>query len=169
MIQASVREAEALQADLGTSPEERRERLRLRNGAQRKPEMAQSYPGRPVAGIIGGHRRARRQPATHAKPTDVQHDHRQHTEPPKPFPTAEPAPRKPDEMTAYDHVYKHGNSQYLAIHFGNPDTTLAEYDRWIIASPQDNRSRGRRPDLLIACNVSPEDYRASNGRSISDP
>ena len=83
MIQASVREAEALHADLGTSPEERRERRRLRNGAQRKPEMAQSYPGRPVAGIIGGHRKARRQPATHAKPTDVQHDHRQHTEPPK--------------------------------------------------------------------------------------
>ena len=85
------------------------------------------------------------------------------------FRLPDPPPRKPDEITAYDHVYKHGNNQYLAIHFGNPDTTLVEYDRWIIASPQDNRSRGRRPDLLVACNVSPEDYRASNGHIISDP
>ena len=84
------------------------------------------------------------------------------------FRLPDPPPREPDEMTAYDHVYKHGNNQYLAIHFGNPDTTLVEYDRWIIASPQDNRSRGRRPDLLIAFNVSPEDYRASNGYIISE-
>ena len=84
------------------------------------------------------------------------------------FRLPDPPPREPDEMTAYDHVYKHGNHHYMAIHFGNPDTTLVEYDRWVIASPQDNRSRGRRPDLLIAFNVSPEDYRASNGYIISE-
>ena len=27
------------------------------------------------------------------------------------------------ELTAYDHVCKEGNNQYLAIHFGNPNTT----------------------------------------------
>ena len=38
-------------------------------------------------------------------------------------------------MTAYDHVYKYASHRYLALHFGNSDTTLVEYDRWVIASP----------------------------------
>ena len=84
------------------------------------------------------------------------------------FRLPDPPPREPDEMTAYDHVYKHGSNRYLALHFGNPETTLVEYDRWIVATPQDNRSRARRPDLLIAFKVSPEDYRASNGYVISE-
>ena len=90
---------------------------------------------------------------------------------PKPQPRfrlPDPPPREPDEMTAYDHIYKHANHHHLAIHFGNPETTLVEYDRWIVASPEDNRSRGRRPDMMIAFNVSPEDYEASNGYIVSE-
>ena len=84
------------------------------------------------------------------------------------FRLPDPPPREPDEMTAYDHVYKYASHRYLALHFGNPDTTLVEYDRWVIASPEDNRARARRPDLLIAFNVSPGDYAASNGYIISE-
>ena len=84
------------------------------------------------------------------------------------FRLPDPPRRAPDEMTAYDHVYKYASHRALAIHFGKPQTTLVEYDRWIIASPQDNRARARRPDLLIAFNVSPEDYGASNGYVISE-
>ncbi len=84
------------------------------------------------------------------------------------FRLPDPPPREPDEMTAYDHVYKHASHTALALHFGNPETTLVEYDRWIIASPQDNRARARRPDLLIAFSVSPADYKASNGYIISE-
>ena len=80
----------------------------------------------------------------------------------------DPPQRELDEMTAYDHVYKYASHRYLALHLGNPDTTLVEYDRWIVATPEDNRSRARRPDLLIAFNVSPEDYAASNGYIISE-
>ena len=80
----------------------------------------------------------------------------------------DPAQRELDEMTAYDHVYKYASHRYLALHFGNPDTTLVEYDRWIVATPEDNRSRARRPDLLIAFNVSAADYAASNGYIISE-
>ena len=80
----------------------------------------------------------------------------------------DPPRRNPDETTAYDHLYKHGNNRYLALHFGNPDTTLVEYDRWIVATHQHNPARDRRPDLLIAFDVSPEDYRASNGYIISE-
>ena len=49
-----------------------------------------------------------------------------------------------------------------------PKHHLVEYERWIIASPQDNRSLAKVPDLLIAFNISPEDYRASNGYVISE-
>ena len=80
----------------------------------------------------------------------------------------DPAQRELDEMTAYDHVYKYASHRYLALHFGNPDTTLVEYDRWIVATPEDSRSRARRPDLLIAFNVSAADYAASNGYIISE-
>ncbi len=84
------------------------------------------------------------------------------------FRLPDPPPRELDEVTAYDHVYKYGSHRYLAIHFGNPETTLVEYDRWIVESPNSNKARARRPDLLIAFNVSPEDYRASNGYIISE-
>ena len=84
------------------------------------------------------------------------------------FRLPDPPPREPDEMTDYDHVYKHARHTSLALHFGNPETTLVEYDRWIVASPQENRSQARRPDLLIAFGVSAEDYAASNGYVISE-
>ena len=63
------------------------------------------------------------------------------------FRLPDPPPREPDEMTAFDHVYKHGNNRYLAIHLDNQDTTLVVADRWIIAHPDADRSRARRPDL----------------------
>ena len=81
---------------------------------------------------------------------------------------SDPPPREPDEVTAFDHIYKPGSHQRLARHFGNPETTLVEYDRWIVASPQDNRAEGRRPDLLVAFNVSPGLYAEHNGYLISE-
>ena len=84
------------------------------------------------------------------------------------FKLPDPPPREPDEVTAFDHIYRHGNNHHLAMHFGNAETTLVEYDRWIVASPEDNRARARRPDLLIAFNASPDDYAASNGYIISE-
>ena len=51
---------------------------------------------------------------------------------------------------------------------GNLDTTLVVADKWIVARPEFNRVRARRPDLLIAFDVSPEDYRASNGYIVSE-
>ena len=38
-------------------------------------------------------------------------------------------------MTSYDHLHKHGTPRYLAVHFGNPETTLVEADRWIVPRP----------------------------------
>ena len=79
------------------------------------------------------------------------------------FRLPEPPPREPDEVTAFDHIYEIGDLGNLALHFGNSETTLVTADRYIVASPEQDKSRARRPDLLIAFNVSPEDYRQSNG------
>ena len=84
------------------------------------------------------------------------------------FRLPEPPERDPDEVTAFDHIYEHGNNRYLALHLGNPETTIVVADKWIVASPEYNRSRARRPDLLVAFDVSPEDYHASNGYIVSE-
>ena len=84
------------------------------------------------------------------------------------FRLPEPPEREPDEVTAFDHIYEHGANRYLALHFGKLDTTLVVADKWIVASEEFNKARARRPDLLIAFDVSPEDYRASNGYIVSE-
>ena len=84
------------------------------------------------------------------------------------FRLPEPPEREPDEVTAFDHIYEHGKNRYLALHLGSPETTIVVADKWIVASPEYNRSRARRPDLLVAFDVSPEDYRASNGYIVSE-
>ena len=84
------------------------------------------------------------------------------------FRLPEPPEREPDEVTAFDHIYERGNNHHLFMHFGKPDTTLVVADKWIVASEEFNKARARRPDLLIAFDVSPEDYRASNGYIVSE-
>ena len=84
------------------------------------------------------------------------------------FRLPDPPPRELDEVTAFEQVYDDGYLRYLALHFGNLDSTLVTADRWIVASPNSNRARARRPDLIIAFNVRPADYRASNGYIVSE-
>lgn len=84
------------------------------------------------------------------------------------FRLPDPPEREPDEVTAFDQIYDHGINRYLALHFGNHDTTLVTADRWMVASEEFNKARARRPDLLIAFGVSPEEYRASNGYIVSE-
>ena len=84
------------------------------------------------------------------------------------FRLPEPPKRELDEMTSYDHLHKPGNAYLLIEHFGNPETTLVEADRWIVPSPEFNKARARRPDLLIAFDVSAADYQASNGYIVSE-
>ena len=90
--------------------------------------------------------------------------------PPTPgrFRLPDPPRREPDEMTQYDHLFKTGNSRYLAIHLGRPDTTLVEADRWIVPDASFNKSRARRPDLLVAFGVDPDAYELSNGYVVDE-
>ena len=84
------------------------------------------------------------------------------------FRLPEPPRREPDEMTSYDKLHKTGNSYHLALHLGNPGTTLVEAERWIVPDQSFNRARARRPDLLIAFDVDPQAYEASNGYIVSE-
>ena len=90
------------------------------------------------------------------------------TKSPSRFRLPDPPQREPDEMTQFDQLTKTGNARYLAIHLGNPGTTLVEADRWIIAQPGDDRTRARRPDLLVAFDVDPAAYEATNGYVVSE-
>ena len=76
--------------------------------------------------------------------------------------------REPDEVSQYDHLFKHGNSHHLAVHLGNPETTLVEADRWIVPDHSFDKRRARYPDLLVAFGVNPAAYGASNGYVISE-
>ena len=76
--------------------------------------------------------------------------------------------REPDEVTQFDQLFKTGRSYFLAVHLGNPETTLVEADRWIIAEPGTFRDLARYPDLLVAFDVDPELYEASNGYIVSE-
>ena len=80
----------------------------------------------------------------------------------------DPPEREPDEVTSFDHLHQHGNAHYLALHFGQPETTLVAADRWIAPHPNYGTARLRRPDLLIAFDVDPELYRANNGYIVSE-
>ena len=84
------------------------------------------------------------------------------------FRLPDPPRREPDEMTQYDHLFKTGNSRYLALHLGHPESTLVEADRWIVPDQSFNKSRAWRPDLFVAFDVDPAAYRASNGYVISE-
>ena len=76
--------------------------------------------------------------------------------------------REPDEVSQFDHLFKTGRSHALAVHLGNPETTLVEADRWIIVEPGTFRDLARYPDLLVAFDVDPSAYEASNGYIISE-
>ena len=77
--------------------------------------------------------------------------------------------REPDEkMTNFDHLHRLGNAYHLALHFGSLGTTLVAADRWIVAEPGSYRTLARYPDLLIAFDVDPAAYEASNGYVISE-
>lgn len=76
--------------------------------------------------------------------------------------------REPDEVTQFDRLFKNGKAHYLALHLGNPETTLVEADRWIVPDASFNKRRARYPDLLVAFDASPQDYKDSNGYIVSE-
>ena len=76
--------------------------------------------------------------------------------------------RDPDEVTQQKQLTITGHAHHILQHLGNFDTTLVTADRWIIVEPGTFRELARYPDLLVAFDVDPELYEASNGYIISE-
>ena len=88
--------------------------------------------------------------------------------PAEPFRLPDPPEEPEDKMTSFDHLAANGNAHHLAMHFGNPETTLVTGDRYLVVSPTRSLAGSRYPDLLVAFGVYPALYEASNGYIIAE-
>ncbi len=84
------------------------------------------------------------------------------------FRLPDPPARHPDDLTSFDHLAVTGTAHYLAVHLGNPDTTLVAGDRYVVVRPTRNMAGSHYPDMLVAFDVDPALYRASNGYVIDE-
>ena len=87
------------------------------------------------------------------------------------FQLPDPPERQPDEkMTSSKHLHMPGNSHHLVQHLGNPESTLVAAELYITMRPEQlpSGSLRRYPDLLIAFDVDPAAYYASNGYIIAE-
>ena len=87
---------------------------------------------------------------------------------PQPFVFPDPPEDHDDKMTNYDQMAETGNARYLAVHLGNPETTLVVGERYLALAPTRDMTRLTYPDLLVAFGVHPEDYRQHNAYVISE-
>ena len=87
----------------------------------------------------------------------------------KTFRFPDPPEREPDDMTSFDHLAATGSVHHLMQHLGNPETTLVAGEHYLSEIPHPRSMSGvRYPDLLIAFNVNPAAYRASNAYIIEE-
>ena len=76
--------------------------------------------------------------------------------------------RTPDDMTSYRSLHHIGISASLAQYLDHPDTTIVGAELYIVPGPAYVAGESRYPDLLVAFDVDPEAYDASNGYIISE-
>ena len=74
----------------------------------------------------------------------------------------------PEEMTAYHHVNFPGYPGFLALHFGNPETTVILSEIAAGLFVREDRDGIRYPDLLISFNANPEAIIPRNGYLIPE-
>ena len=77
--------------------------------------------------------------------------------------------RHPDDMTSVEHLHEPGQMHHLSQYLGNPETTLVTGERYVRAgSCFPSPVKSRYPDLLVAFDVNPAAYKASNGYIVSE-
>lgn len=80
----------------------------------------------------------------------------------------DPPEREPDDMTSFDHLAATGSVYLLTKHLGNPETTLVAGEHYLAPHPTTDLTGLHYPDLLIAFDVDPARYSASNAYVISE-
>ena len=84
------------------------------------------------------------------------------------FRLPDPPEKHPNDMTSFKHLAVNGNAYHLAVHLGNPDTTLVTGERYMALRPSRYNAGSHRPDLLVAFDVDPALYEANNGYIIDE-
>lgn len=77
-------------------------------------------------------------------------------------------PRHPDEETNFRHLAKTGSTHYLAVHFGDPDTTVIDGKLYVSPDIVSNIKGLRAPDMLIAFGTDPEACARCNAYVIAE-
>ena len=80
----------------------------------------------------------------------------------------DPPEHRPDNMTSFNHLAATGSVYHLIQHFGNPETTLVAGEHYLSPEPRRSIAGLKVPDLLIAFDVDPAAYEASNAYVISE-
>ena len=84
-----------------------------------------------------------------------------------------PEPPKPqdEKMTASKHLSLTGGAHFLALHLGNPETTVIGADLYLVPIPTTeltSMAGAVYPDLMVAFDADPALYYAQNGYVISE-
>ena len=85
-----------------------------------------------------------------------------------PFRFPDPPEHPPDKMTNFDKMSYSGNVYLLADRLGNPETTLVAGEHYLSPEFTGDIAGLRYPDLLVAFDVDPAAYRASNAYVITE-
>ena len=83
------------------------------------------------------------------------------------LPLPDPPEREPDDMTSVQHLAENGNMYLLIQYLGNPDTTIASGERYIVPEPGTPAGQRLSPDMLVSFNADPALYRQDNSYVIS--
>ena len=84
------------------------------------------------------------------------------------FRLPDPPEHPEDKMTSFKQLAATGHAHHLAMHLGNPGTTLVTGERYLVVRPTRRMAGSHYPDLLVAFDVDPAAYEASNGYIIEE-
>ena len=76
--------------------------------------------------------------------------------------------RHPDDMTSVDNLHRHGAIANIIQYLGHPETTIVSAEHYVVPGPAYVANESRYPDLLVAFDVNPAAYAASNGYVVSE-
>ena len=89
------------------------------------------------------------------------------SEPAQPFRLPDIPEKHPDDMTSYDELHQYGAAANIIQYLGNPETTIVSAEHYVVPGPAYVAGESRYPDLLVAFDVDPAAYAASNGYVVS--
>ena len=88
--------------------------------------------------------------------------------PAQPFRLPDIPEKHPDDMTRFKQLAESGIVHHLVRYLGNPETTLVSGERYVVIRTTRSMAGSHYPDLLVAFDVDPAAYEASNGYVIPE-